>query len=60
MIAVGLEHLIGLLRAPRTCAVESDGALLPTLADGIDNAPSFEDLVGSCEESGIPENGIAE
>ncbi len=60
MIAVGLEHLIGLLRAPGTCAVEGDGAVLPTLADGIDNAPSFEDLVGSCEEGGIPENGIAE
>ena len=60
MIAVGLEHLIGLLRAPRTCAVESDGALLPTLADGIDNAPSFDDFVGSCEEGGITKNGVAE
>ena len=60
MVAVGFKHLIGFLRAPGSCAVESDGALLPTLADGIDNAPSFEDLVGSCEESGIPENGIAE
>ncbi len=60
MIAVGLEHLIGLLWTPGTCPVESDGAFLPTLADGIDNAPSFEDLVGSCEKGGISENGIAE
>ena len=60
MVAVGLEHLIGLLRAPRTCAVESDGALLPTLADGIDNSPRFEDLVRSCEEGGITKNGVAE
>ena len=60
MIAVGLEHLISLLRAPRTCAVEGYGAVLPTLADGIDNAPSFEDFVGSCEEGGITKNGVAE
>ena len=60
MVAVGFKHLIGFLRAPGSCAVEGDGALLPTLADGIDNAPSFEDLVGSCEEGGITKNGVAE
>ena len=60
MVAVGFKHLIGFLRAPGSCAVESDGALLPTLADGIDNAPSFEDLVGSCEKGGITKNGVAE
>ncbi len=60
MVAVGFEHLIGFLWAPGSCAVEGDGAFLPTLPDGIDNAPSFEDLVGSCEEGGISENGVAE
>ena len=60
MVAVGFKHLIGFLRAPGSCAVEGDGAFLPTLADGIDNSPRFEDLVRSCEEGGITKNGVAE
>ena len=60
MIAVGLEHLVRLLGAPGSSAVEGDGAFLPTLADGIDNAPRFDDFVGPCEEGGITKNGVAE
>ena len=60
MIAVGLEHLVRLLGAPGSGAVECDGAFLPTLADGIDNAPRFEDFVRACEKGGITKNGITE
>lgn len=60
MVAVGLEHVIGFEGAPGSGAVKGHGVFLPTLADGVDDAPSFEDLVVPGKEGRIAKNGIAE
>ena len=60
MISVGLEHMIGLDGAPRSCAIKRHGVFLPSVANGVDNSPCLEHLVVTCKECGVSENGIPE
>ena len=60
MIPVGLEHVIGFERSPRAGAVEGHGILVPTLANGVDDTPGFENFIIPCEEGRVAEDGIAE
>ncbi len=60
MVSISLEHVIGFERSPRAGAVEGHGILVPTLANGVDDAPGFKNFIIPCEEGGVAEDGIAE